>query len=130
MGQIDLAINVLQSIVAEGNAEALKKQKTCFEEKEEDEEEEEEEEEEDDEDDDNDWEEITGNDSDDEDECENLFKKYQKQILQKDKKKTIEAPKSIDNARLDPFLAQIKALQGVKDSIALAAESLAKKEYR
>jgi methanogenic corrinoid protein MtbC1 len=127
MGQIDLAINVLQSIVTESNAEALKKQKTCFEDKEE---EEEEDEDEDDEEDEDDWEEITGNDSDDEDECEDLFKKYQKQVLQKDKKKKVETPKSVNNARLDPFLTQIKALQGVKTSIALAAESLAKKEYR
>jgi hypothetical protein len=127
MGQIDLAINVLQSIVTESNAEALKKQKTCFEDKED---EEEEDEDEDDEEDEDDWEEITGNDSDDEDECEDLFKKYQKQVLQKDKKKKVEAPKTVDNARLDPFLTQIKALQGVKTSIALAAESLAKKEYR
>jgi hypothetical protein len=117
---------VLQSIVTESNAEALKKQKTCFE----DNEEEEEEEEEEDDEDDNDWEEITGNDSDDEDECEDLFKKYQKQVLQKDKRKKVEPPKIVDNARLDPFLTQIKALQGVKSSIALAAESLAKKEYR
>lgn len=134
MGHIDLAISALEGIVTEGNADALKKQKVCFEDKGEDGEEDEEDEEEEDEEeeeDDNDWEEITGNDSDDEDECEDLFKKYQKQVLQKDKKKKVTEPlKCVDNARLDPFLAQIKALQAVKTSIALAAESLGKKEYR